>query len=141
MNGNKISLVAYPASGTDASNKNYVDDSITNLNLSSKYLLKSSAETTYATITQLNTVNGIATSKLPLSGGVVKGNITMETGNISLQAGHLFMGNTNIYNVNYIVCNSGISIASGSAATFLKGDGSTDDNTYLTTANAESSYF
>ena len=44
----------------------------------------------------------------------------MQTSSTSLQAGNLTMGNNNIFNVNQIACNSGISISSGSAATFLK---------------------
>ena len=134
MNGNVISLLANPVSGTDACSRNYVDNSINYLNLGSKYLLHSTASSKYATLTQPNTVNDNATSKLSLSGGVVNGNITMQTGSISLQAGNLILGSTQKYNVNQIACNSGISISSGLARNFLKGDGTTDSNTYALTS-------
>ena len=69
MQGYKVSLLGTPTSNTDATNKLYVDNAISGLNIGN-----------YATLTQLNPVNNNANSKLSLSGGLINGNITTQTG-------------------------------------------------------------
>ena len=102
MNGNKITNLASASNETDAVNKFYVDEAISNYLLIddavSTYLNKTDAGTTYATITDLNNTNtnlstnytnntnlantylnktDAGTTYLALSGGTMSGALTM----------------------------------------------------------------
>ena len=93
--------------------------------------MSSTASQTYATLVQLNQVDANANSRLPLTGGILTGSLTMQA-NINFQnGGDLSMGGGLITNVGTLAVNDSISIASGNALDFMKSDGSTDTNRYL----------
>ena len=56
LSGNKITNLGTATNGTDAVNKVFLDDSISNLNIAT-YLKSALAASTYATITNLNSTN------------------------------------------------------------------------------------
>ena len=119
MNTYKLNGIPTPTNNDDAVNKIFVDNRI------------SSLSGTYATLTQLNEVNDNANTKLSLSGGIVNGNVTLQTGDLSLQNGNLDMGSNLLLNVGTLAINDSLSIASGNSFEFLKGDGSSDPSQYL----------
>ena len=77
MNTYQLSGIPTPINDDQCPNKLYVDTKVANV------------ASTYATITQLNEVNDNANSKLSKSGGLINGNVTMQTGNLNLTIGNL----------------------------------------------------
>ena len=86
---------------------------------------------TYATLTQLNQVDAKTNLKLPLTGGILTGNLTMRASINFQNNGNLGMGGGLITNVGTLAVNNGISVASGNSGNFMKADGSTDTNRYV----------